>query len=112
MKNNLLSHSRSCSYYYFLFKVYLQGNRIFEFKQVSEQKNGGFKAIPPFRISIHDPMSIADLRSTGVDIEAGYISTFLITPSQKVTSPEVKSLPMNKRNCSFPSEGKPTLKFD
>ena len=55
-------------------------------------------------------MSIADLRSTGVDIEAGYISTFLITPSQKVTSPEVKSLPMNKRNCSFPSEGKPTLK--
>ena len=108
MKNNLLSHSRSCSYYYFLFKLYLQGNRIFEFKQVSEQKNGGFKTIPPFRISIHDPISIADLRDSGVDIVAGYISTFLITPEQKVTSPEVQSLSINKCNCSFPTEGKPT----
>ena len=53
-------------------------------------------------------MSIADLRDSGVDIVAGYISTFLITPVQKVTSPEVQSLSINKRNCSFPTEGKPT----
>ena len=81
-----------------MFQAYLQGNRIYDVK------TGGFVPIEPFRISIHDPLSIADLRSSGVDVEVGYVSTFLITPSQIVTSPTAKNLPKEKRKCLFQEE--------
>ena len=46
-------------------------------------------------------MSIADLRSTGVDVEVGYVSTFLITPYQIVTSLTAKHLSKHKLKCLF-----------
>ena len=39
-----------------------------------------------------------------VSLKPGYVSTILITPSQIVTSDEVKELPIAKRNCRFQNE--------
>ena len=36
------------------------------------------------QVSIHDPLTPADLRSEGVEIEPGYVSTILITPRQEI----------------------------
>ena len=33
---------------------------------------------------MHDPLAPADLRSEGVEVEPGYISTILITPKQEM----------------------------
>ena len=76
----------------------MQGTRIYDVS------SGGFKPISQFRISIHDPLSIADLLSSGVDVEPGYVSTFLITPSQIVTSPNAKAVSKDRRNCLFQGE--------
>ena len=46
-------------------------------------------------------MSIADLRAAGVDVEVGYISTFLITPSQVVTSKDARGMTEEQRQCRF-----------
>jgi len=46
----------------------------------------------------------ADLRSEGFTIEPGYNSIVLITPSQVITSDEVKSLSVERRKCQFASE--------
>ena len=46
-------------------------------------------------------MSIGDLRRSGVEVEPGYISTFLITPSQIVTSSSAKGLGEEDRKCRF-----------
>ena len=61
----------------------------------------GLKAPYPFRIGIHDPMSVADLLGKGATIEPGYVSTFIIKPSQIVTSRSAKDLPVEKRECLF-----------
>ena len=57
-----------------------------------------------FKVAIHDPAMPADLRSGGIEIEPGYLSTFLITPSQQLTLDPVKELEENRRNCKFRSE--------
>ena len=62
------------------------------------------KTFHPFKIAIHDPTEIADLRQTGVEIEPGYTSTFLITPSQIVTSSSAKDLTEEQRQCRFDLE--------
>ena len=36
------------------------------------------------KVSIHDPLTSADLRSEGIDVAPGYVSTILITPMQEV----------------------------
>jgi hypothetical protein len=80
----------------------LQGIRILE-------PTPAMKDIKPynvFKVSIHDPMSIADLRTTGVDVEVGYLSTFLISPSQIVTSRNAQSLSEKRRECRFQHERK------
>ena len=41
---------------------------------------------------------------TGYDVNIGYISTFLITPSQVVTSENTKYLSREKRQCQFRDE--------
>ena len=51
-------------------------------------------------------MSAADLRGSGINVMAGYETTFLISPSQIAATDEVKSLPFYKRNCLFPDEAK------
>ena len=58
----------------------------------------------PFRLSVHDPLTIADLIGTGVDIMPGYISTFIISPSQSITNKNTKHLPKEKRQCQFKGE--------
>ena len=68
------------------------------------QVGGGYKKNLPFRVSIHDPMQIADIIGRGVEIKAGYVSTFVITPSQIVTSENTKYLPKEKRQCQFKNE--------
>ena len=57
-----------------------------------------------FQLNIHNPFSTADLRSSGIDIKAGYETTFLITPSQIVDTNEVKDLAPHRRNCLFVDE--------
>ena len=37
-------------------------------------------------------------------MEPGYVWTFLITPSQIVTSPNAKAIPKERRNCLFQHE--------
>ena len=73
----------------------MQGPRNFE------EGSGKAKKI---KISIHDPFSAADLRTAGINVIPGYETTFLITPSQIVTSEEVKDLPFYRRNCLFQDE--------
>ena len=41
---------------------------------------------------------------TGFDVNTGYISTFLITPSQIVTSEHTKHISREKRQCQFRDE--------
>ena len=69
-----------------------------------DPKNNDVKPYKPFKVSIHDPLTIADLRSTGVEVEPGYLSTFLITPSQIVTSQTVMALKEERRECRFKKE--------
>ena len=64
------------------------------------------KTLPPFKIAIHDPMATADLRGSGVEVEPGYVTTFLITPSQIVSSSNLKVLNEEQRQCRFHSEGR------
>ena len=80
-------------------QVYLEGNRVFDFE------SGGYKKSFPIRISVHDPMSIANL-DQGANVEVGYETTILITPSQIVTSPSAKGLPIEKRNCLFKKDSR------
>ena len=42
------------------------------------------KSQSSFQVSIHDPLTPADLRSEGVEVEPGYVSTILITPKQEI----------------------------
>ena len=79
----------------------LQNSRIYEDSQQTD-----VRTFPPFKIAIHDPMSIGDLRRSGVEVEPGYISTFLITPSQIVTSSSAKDLEEEQRQCRFSFETK------
>ena len=81
--------------------VVLQNSKMYE-----ESQSDGVRTFPPFKIAIHDPMSIADLRRSGVEVEPGYISTFLITPSQIVTSWSAKDLPEKDRQCRFNFESR------
>ena len=65
-----------------------------------------YKEVHTLKIDIHDPMSPADLRGSGISVMAGYETTFLISPSQIVATDAVKTLPFYKRNCLFPDETK------
>ena len=47
---------------------------------------------------------VADVIGTGVDVKPGYISTFIITPSQSITNENTKHLPKEKRQCQFKDE--------
>eukprot|EP00095_Tigriopus_kingsejongensis_P009175 maker-scaffold145_size311916-snap-gene-1.10 protein:Tk09175 transcript:maker-scaffold145_size311916-snap-gene-1.10-mRNA-1 annotation:"GE16304" len=62
------------------------------------------RVFPVFKVAIHDPNTPADLRSGGIEIEPGYLSTFLITPSETATSEAVKELEPTRRECRFKSE--------
>ena len=74
--------------------------------QHNQAKGGykGFKPIGPFRIGIHDPMSVADLHGKGATVNPGYVSTFIIKPSQIITSQSAKNLPLEKRECLFKND--------
>ena len=63
----------------------LQGNN-----QLSNTLSARDATFEPFKVAIHDPMSIADLRGSGVEVQAGHVSTFLIKPLQIVTSKDAK----------------------
>ncbi len=80
--------------------VVLQLNKYEEAVQGTTRLKSGTS----FRVTLHDPYKPADLRSEGVSIKPGYASTFLITPSQVVTSDSVGRLDLDKRNCKFHSE--------
>ncbi len=62
------------------------------------------KTASTFRITLHDPFRPADLRSEGVEVMPGYLSTFLVTPSQVVTSPSIEGVDLRRRNCKFRGE--------
>ena len=75
--------------------MYLQGPRSY---QKSSNKPTSFK------INIHDPFSAADLRTSGLEIKAGYETTFFITPSEIVATEGVRDLAPHRRNCTFYDE--------
>ena len=59
----------------------------------------------PFKVTIHDPLSLPDLRGNSVEVEAGYLTTFLIEPTQYVTKdPDVAALPAERRGCRMREE--------
>ncbi len=62
------------------------------------------KTFPTVRVTLHDPNKPADLRGAGIDIRPGYDSTFLITPSQVQTSPDIERIDLARRKCKFPDE--------
>ena len=64
-----------------------------------------------FQINIHDPFSAADLRKSGIDVKAGYETTFLIKPSQIVATDGVKDLAAIRRNCLFDDESDKLILF-
>ena len=88
--------------------MYLEGNRVFDF---DNEANLGYKSTLPFQISIHDPMNVADLQGKMVEVEPGYITTFLITPLQIVTSANARGLSINKRKCMFKHDKQELLLF-
>ena len=71
-------------------QVYLQGSKNYDRDD--------------FQINIHDPFSAADLITSGIDVKAGFETTFLITPSQIVAIDGVKDLAPHRRNCLFVEE--------
>ena len=77
-----------------------------------DRQQDNVRSFPPFKITIHDPMSIGDLRRSGVELEPGYIFTFLITPSQIVTSRSAKDLPQKDRQCQFGFESRSLKLFN
>ena len=81
--------------------IVLQLNKYQEF---AAQSDRSIEKAPKFKVAIHNPAMPADLRSGGVEVEAGYLSTFLITSSQLLTSEGVKGLEQSRRKCRFPSE--------
>ena len=64
-----------------------------------------------FQLNIHNPFSSADLRSSGIDVKAGYETTFLITSSQIDATNEVKDLAPDRRNCLFVDENEKLILF-
>ena len=56
------------------------------------------------KVVIHNPLSIPDLRTSGVDVEYGFTTSVKITPSQLKTSESTKGLKMNQRKCNFEDE--------
>ena len=64
-----------------------------------------------FQISFHDPFSAADLRASGLDIKAGYETTFFINPSQIVTTDGVRDLAPHRRNCTYADETSKLILF-
>ena len=80
-------------------QVHLEGIRI------NEKAGGpGYEPNIPIRVAVHDPMSVADMIGTGFDVNTGYVSTILITPSQIVTSEHTKHLSRKERQCQFRDE--------
>ncbi len=56
------------------------------------------------RVAIHDPDHPADLRGAGIEVEPGFLTTFLLTPSQTKTSVAAKGLDPAQRGCRFKEE--------
>ncbi len=78
---------------------------IFQLNKYDQEVFNKFaEATPAIRVAIHDPHKPADLRTGGVEIRPGYESTFLITPSQVKTSPDIERLSVERRKCKFPAE--------
>ena len=78
-----------------------------KYSSVLEDVHSTRKVIPTpvFKVSIHDPSVPADMRGDGVKIEPGYVSTFLITPSQLLTDEKVRQqLSPERRKCWFQAE--------
>ena len=71
---------------------------------MSQFSRGDFKEPLPFKVSIHDPMSVGDIKSSGFEVMPGYVTTFLITPTQIVSSESTMQLPPSKRICLFQHE--------
>ena len=53
---------------------------------------------------MHDPRMPGDLYNEGFEVEANFISTFVVQPVETKTSHNVRSLAMHRRKCRFESE--------
>ena len=57
-----------------------------------------------FKISLHDPRTIANLRNNYIKIDPGHEYTILITPVGTIADESVKSISPAARKCLFWSE--------
>ena len=57
-----------------------------------------------FKISLHDPRVIANLRNNYIKIDPGHEYTILITPVGTIADENVKSISPEARKCLFWSE--------
>lgn len=82
-----------------------------DFLTVAQTVRNQGKSFPVFKVAIHDPSTPADLRSAGIEIEPGYLSTFLITPSQTITTDSAKELEPGQRECRLKTENEGMVIF-
>ncbi len=95
--NRLLYPSSTGSKYGLTFSVQQNRKKLCLFNTCSENE---FKV----RLDIHDPAAPGDPRGSGFEVEAGYLTTFLITPSQLSMSSDAEKLDVQSRNCKFKHE--------
>ena len=62
------------------------------------------KELPSIKLTIHDPKKPGDMQGTGVLVHPGYITTFLVTTSQVMSSEDIQRLEKGRRKCVFPFE--------
>ncbi len=91
-----IRYPRSSGSFYGL-QVVLHLNQYEEAARTANRRH----VVPAFRVTLHDPHKPADLRSEGIEVKPGYASTFLVTPSQVVTSDSVGDLDLERRQCKF-----------
>lgn len=54
-----------------------------------------------FRISIHDPKNVPDLRNDYMELKGGFTYTVLVSPSQLITNEDAQSIEIERRHCRF-----------
>ena len=81
-------------------KVYIEKHK---FKSKIEESNDD-DMDNVVRVSVHNPLSLADIRTSGAEIELGFTTTITITPSVFETLESGRSLTMKQRKCKYADE--------
>ena len=58
----------------------------------------------PIKVSIHDPISLASMTTSSIEVKLGYSTTFLISAQQIQATDDTRSIPIKERQCEFQNE--------